>query len=289
MRSRPLLISLVVLAMIAFAANSLLCRAALKATRIDPGSFTLIRLGAGALVLAVIAGFRRAALPAASWLSALPTEGSWLSALALFAYAAGFSFAYVQLPAAVGALILFCAVQVSMIGYGFWAGQRLRPLQVLGLAVALAGLIALLLPGLSAPPLDSAALMVAAGIAWGVYSLRGRRFRDPTQATAGNFLRSVPFGLGLALIMVGQVNLDPLGVVYAMVSGGITSGLGYVLWYAVLPDLAAASAAAVQLSVPVIAALGGILFLGEAMTARLLLCGVGIIGGIALVVGGKQR
>ncbi|HEX9448779.1 MAG TPA: DMT family transporter [Dongiaceae bacterium] len=254
MRSRPLLISLVVLAMIAFAANSLLCRAALKATRIDPGSFTLIRLGAGALVLAVIAGFRRAAL-----------------------------------PAAVGALILFCAVQVSMIGYGFWAGQRLRPLQVLGLAVALAGLIALLLPGLSAPPLDSAALMVAAGIAWGVYSLRGRRFRDPTQATAGNFLRSVPFGLGLALIMVGQVNLDPLGVVYAMVSGGITSGLGYVLWYAVLPDLAAASAAAVQLSVPVIAALGGILFLGEAMTARLLLCGVGIIGGIALVVGGKQR
>jgi drug/metabolite transporter (DMT)-like permease len=280
MHSRLLLWFLVALAMIAFAANSLLCRAALKATAIDPASFTLIRLAAGVLVLALLVRLRPVGLG---------PEGSWLSALALFVYAAAFSLAYVHLPAAVGALILFGAVQVSMIGYGVWAGEQLRPSQLAGLGLAIAGLILLLAPGLAAPPPASAALMVAAGIAWGVYSLRGRRFRHPTQATAGNFLRAVPFGIGLAVVLSRQLNLDPMGVLYALISGGVTSGLGYAIWYAVLPQLRATSAAAIQLSVPVIAALGGVLFLGEVMTIRLLLSSVGIIGGIALVVGNKAR
>jgi drug/metabolite transporter (DMT)-like permease len=280
MPSRLFLCALVAVAMVAFAANSLLCRAALKATAIDPASFTLIRLAAGALVLLLITWLRqRKSVP----------EGSWLSAIALFVYAAAFSLAYVHLPAAVGALVLFGAVQVSMIGYGLWVGEKLRPAQVAGLAFAIAGLVMLLAPGLAAPPPLSAALMVAAGIAWGCYSLRGRRFRDPTEATAGNFLRAVPFGLGLAVIMAGQLNLDPLGILYAVISGAITSGLGYAIWYAALPKLPASSAAVVQLSVPVIAALGGVTFLGEVMTLRLILSSLGIIGGIALVVSNRAR
>lgn len=273
----------VVLAMIAFAANSLLCRAALKTTSIDAGSFTTIRLVAGALALWLIAMMRGGT--SRLW----PSEGSWFSALALFAYAAGFSFAYLRLPAAVGALILFCMVQMTMISYGLWAGERLRPGQVAGLILAVGGLVALLLPGLSAPPLDGAALMAVAGIAWGIYSLRGRRFRDPTSATAGNFLRSVPFTVILSLVLLRHANLDPVGILYAIASGAVTSGIGYAIWYAALPSLSATTAASIQLSVPVITALGGIAFLGEAMSLRLLLSSIAIIGGIALVIAARRR
>lgn len=280
MMSRKSLILLVALAMVAFAANSLLCRAALKTTPIDAGTFTAIRLLSGAVVLAAIARTRDP--------SALKA-GSWWSALALFAYAAGFSLAYVRLPAAAGALILFCAVQITMIGYGFWAGERLRRPQVIGLALAIAGLVALLLPGLSAPPLDGALLMVAAGIAWGIYSLRGRGFRNPTSATAGNFLRAVPFGLALSLILHASFRPDSAGMLYAFASGALTSGIGYAIWYAVLPSLTATTAATIQLSVPVIAALGAVLFLGESITFRLLVCSAAILGGIALVIGARRR
>jgi len=266
--------------MVAFAANSLLCRAALKTTSIDAGTFTTIRLVSGALVLWLIAMLRG---------GGKKVEGSWLSALALFAYAAGFSFAYLRLPAAVGALILFCVVQVTMISYGIWSGERLRAGQIVGLVLAIGGLVALLLPGLSAPPLEGAALMAVAGVAWGIYSLRGRRFRDPTLATAGNFLRAVPFTIILSLLIHSGISLDPAGLLYGIASGAITSGIGYAIWYAVLPSLAATTAATIQLSVPVITALGGIVFLGEAMTLRLLLSSVAIIGGIALVIAAKRR
>jgi len=271
-------LALTALAMTAFAGNSLLCRIALKHTSLDAASFTAIRLLSGALVLWLVA--RR-------WRSAQSGAGSWPSALALFAYAAGFSFAYVSLPAATGALLLFGAVQATMIGYGLYKGERFRRLQLIGLMLAFGGIVGLLLPGLSAPPLAGALLMLGAGVAWGVYSLRGKGAGDPTRVTAGNFLRAVPLALALSLAMLmlkGGTSLDAAGVGYAVASGALTSGLGYALWYAVLPALKATTAATVQLSVPVIAALGGIAFLGEPVTLRLALASAAILGGIALVV-----
>lgn len=271
---------LTALAMLAFAGNSLLCRLALKYTTIDPASFTAIRLISGAMVLWLIARGRGLTLAGA---------GNWPSALALFAYAAGFSFAYVTLPAGSGALLLFGAVQATMLGYGIASGERLRGAQTLGLVLALVGLVGLLLPGLSAPPLQGALLMLVAGIAWGVYSLRGRRAGNPTATTAGNFLRSVPFAAALSLIALPLAKLDPAGIGYALASGALASGVGYAIWYTALPGLLATHAATVQLSVPVIAAIGGILFLGEALTLRLGLCSAAILGGIALVILRKRQ
>jgi len=265
------------LSMAAFAGNSLLCRLALKQTEIDAASFTAIRLVSGALVLWLVVSSRRGNRPGA---------GNWLSALALFAYAACFSFAYVSLPTGIGALLLFGAVQALMIGYGLWSGERMRPPQVAGLALAFGGLAGLLLPGVSAPPLGGSLLMLAAGISWGIYSLRGKGAGDPTQVTAGNFLRAAPLaiGLGLAMLMTKGMSLDATGVGFAIASGGLTSGIGYAVWYSVMPALKATTAATVQLSVPVIAALGGIALLGEPLSLRLVLASLAILGGIALVV-----
>lgn len=261
--------------MIAFAANSLLCRAALRDTGIDPASFTTIRIASGAAVLWVIARMRGGTMTSA---------GSWGSAAALFAYAAAFSFAYIELPAAVGALILFCAVQVTMIGWGLWRGERIGARQAAGLALAIGGLVGLLWPGLSAPPAASAALMLAAGIAWGIYSLRGRRSGDPTIATAGNFVRALPFAAILSLAMLGGAKADTAGVLLAVASGALASGLGYAIWYMALPGLTATKAATIQLSVPVIAAIAAVVLLDEAITLRLVLGSAAILGGIALVV-----
>ena len=266
---------LTLLAMLAFAGNSLLCRAALQAGRIDAASFTTIRVVAGALAPWLIVRLQRGRAAKA---------GSWPSAFALFAYAAAFSFAYLSLTAATGALLLFGAVQATMIGYAFWRGDRLTGWQLLGVACALGGLLALLLPGISAPPLQGAALMLLAGIAWGIYSLRGRSGGDPLRATAGNFLRAVPFATALSIAAIQWLSLDYAGIAYAIASGALTSGAGYAIWYTVLPGLRATHAATVQLSVPVIAAVGGIAFLGEQMTLRLLIAAAAILGGIALVV-----
>jgi drug/metabolite transporter (DMT)-like permease len=270
--------------MIAFAGNSLLARLALRDTDIDAASFTGIRLVAGAFVLCLLAGARRR-----SSARAFADKGSWLSAAALFVYAAGFSFAYIGLAAGTGALVLFGAVQATMIGWGLWCGERLRPLQWVGFVVAFAGLFGLLLPGVSAPPPGSSLLMLVAGIAWGIYSLRARGAGDPTLVTAGNFARAVPFALVLSGMMFAQMQLDGPGVGYAVASGAITSALGYAIWYMALPALNAATAASVQLSVPVIAAIAGVLFLSEPLTLRLLLAGLAILGGIALVIFEKQR
>lgn len=278
--SNARIVALTSLAMIAFAGNSLLCRVALKDTGIDAASFTAIRLISGALILGLVVRARSGAHAG---------QGNWLSAFALFTYAAGFSFAYLSLPAATGALLLFGAVQATMIGYGIWAGERLLKPQLLGLALALGGLVGLLLPGLSAPPLSGSLLMLLAGVAWGIYSLRGKGRGDPTRVTAGNFLRAVPIAAVLSAVMLKDASVDGAGFWYAVASGALASGLGYAIWYTALPGLKATNAATVQLSVPVIAALGGIVFLGEPISLRLALASAAILGGIALVILRKQR
>ena len=271
----PRILMLTALTMIAFAGNSVLCRIALKETAIDAASFTSVRLLSGALVLALAAQLTK---------SAGAGKGNWLSALALMAYAGFFSFAYLSLSAATGALLLFGAVQATMIGYGIWKGERLQGWHLAGLILALSGLVGLMLPGLTAPPLWGSVLMLLAGVAWGVYSLRGRGAGNPVRVSAGNFLRAVPMALALSGVAWSQFNPDPSGIAYAIASGAIASGIGYAIWYSVLPALKATHAATVQLSVPVIAALGGILFLGEAVSLRLVLASIAILGGIALVI-----
>ncbi len=280
------LILLTLFAMLSFAGNSVLCRLALRQTAIDAASFTTIRLLSGALMLALLVHFRR---PAATVAAGAPggkrgIGGNWPSACALFAYAGGFSFAYLSLPTGTGALLLFGAVQATMILAGLWSGERFSARQAGGLALALAGLVAIMLPGLSAPPLGGALLMLSAGIAWGIYSLRGRGVADPAGATAGNFLRAAPLSLLLSAVLLAQQQLDRLGMLYAVLSGALASGIGYAVWYAALRGLTATRAASVQLSVPVIAALAGVLFLHEPISLRLLLASVAILGGIALVV-----
>lgn len=273
------IVALTALAMLAFAGNSLLCRAALAGGTIDAASFTTVRLVSGAVALWWIVRLRtgvRAGMSAGA--------GHWASALALFVYAAGFSFAYLDLSAATGALLLFGAVQATMIGRGLMRGERLRPRQWIGLCVAIAGLVTLLLPGLSAPSPRAAVLMLAAGVAWGVYSLRGARGGDPLRETAGNFMRAAPFALALSLATLGHWHGSATGLGLAIASGALTSGIGYAIWYTALPALKAAQAATVQLSVPLIAALGAVVLLGEPVTLRLFGAAVAIVGGIALVI-----
>ena len=269
------------MALLAFAGNSLLCRLALRHTAIDPASFTLIRLVAGALCLWFIARWRDGPRRPGQALA-----GNWPSALALFAYAAAFSYAYASLTAGTGALLLFGAVQASMIGWGLFKGEGLRGLQTVGWVVALAGLVGLVLPGWAAPPWQGSVLMVAAGVAWAVYTLRGKGQGDPLQVTAGNFARAVlPAALCSALMWRGAA-VDSAGVACAVASGALASGVGYAVRYTVLPALRVATAATLQLAVPVIAAVGGIVWLGEALSLRLLLAAPAILGGIALVVAG---
>jgi drug/metabolite transporter (DMT)-like permease len=274
------IVLLTALAMLAFAGNSLLCRVALRDTAIDAASFTAIRIVSGALMLAILLK-ARSARPMAG--------GSWLAGLMLFSYAAFFSFAYRELSAATGALLLFGAVQMTMMGFGLFSGERLGGIKLAGLALAIAGLVTLLLPGLAAPPLVGAAFMVAAGASWGIYSILGKRLGDPTAATGGNFMRAVPFAAALGLAAMNHSSVDLHGALYAVLSGAITSGLGYALWYAALPALTSTSAAIIQLSVPALAALGGTLLLSEPVTTRLLIASAAILGGIAITAAGKPR
>jgi drug/metabolite transporter (DMT)-like permease len=271
----PRTIALIALTMLPLAANSWFCRAALRDTAIDAATFTSIRLASGALMLWVLVKLARNAQRGA---------GSWPSAFALFGYAVLFSFAYLSLTAATGALLLFGAVQATMIGHGLWSGERLDRVQLAGLVLAIAGFIGLLLPGLSAPPLLGALLMIGAGISWGVYSVRGKSAGDPTLVTAGNFMRTVPITAVLSLVTMRGASVDSAGFWYAVASGALTSALGYVLWYTVLPMIKATSAATVQLSVPVIVAIGGVVLLGEPLTLRLVLASAAVLGGIGLVM-----
>lgn len=291
--------TLTIAALIGFAANSLLCRAAIGAHEIDPATFTAIRLLSGAIVLAILVRATR---------SGEPARGSWLSALALFAYAGAFSFAYVRLTTATGALLLFTFVQLTMIGAGIARGERPSVVEWIGHASAIAGLFALALPGLAAPDPIGAVLMATAGVAWGVYSLRGRGGKNPLAITADNFARTVPMALvlvAIALVVMGRHStalvragdaqvahglvVSGRGVVLAVASGAIASGVGYSVWYAALPHLPATRAAVVQLSVPAIAAVAGVTFLGEVMTVRFAMCAAAILGGVAITILGRRR
>jgi len=271
---------LTLVALVAFASNSLLCRQALGRHLIDPAAFTGIRIASGALVLALLAWIehnRRRGVTATG-------RSGWRSGLLLFAYAIAFSFAYMTLTAATGALILFAAVQVTIILGALGSGERLRWTEWCGLAVAMAGLVCLTLPGLSAPPAGGCALMLVAGIAWGFYTLRGRGSTAPLSETSRNFLCAVPPALAAAVIMRGHLHVSWPGIAYATASGMVASGLGYVVWYAALRGLTASRAATVQLAVPVIAALGGVAFLSEHVGVRLMVAASLILGGIGLAV-----
>lgn len=271
---------LTALAMLAFAGNSLLCRAALRDSQIDPASFTALRLlsGAGVLWLLLYLGKRHSV-----------TAGSWFGALSLFIYASAFSYAYLHLDAGAGALLLFGAVQVSMITWGLVKGERLHRLQTAGLVLAAGGLMVLLLPGTSTPRFSASLLMVIAGVAWGTYSLLGKGAPAPLAATAGNFVRTVPMAAVLCLVALNRLEWDNAGVTYAVLSGALTSGIGYAIWYAAMPGLAAIQAASVQLSVPLLTALAGSILLGENLTVEVIIAGCAILGGIALVLRYKHQ
>lgn len=270
------------LALIAFALNSILCRLALRGGEADAAGFTAIRLVSGAIVLTAIVLFSKTTPSSLR-------QGSWPSAIFLFAYAMCFSLAYLNLTAGTGALILFGSVQLTMIAVTLAGGERPRPLEWLGLVVAAVGLVYLVLPGIESPPLNSSLLMAVAGAAWAMYTLRGRNSIDPTQETAGNFVRTIPLGLIAVGMFWPNVMLTAYGISLAVVSGAITSGIGYAIWYAALKELRSTRAAVVQLAVPVIAAAIGIAFLDEAADVRLIIAGMFILGGIGLVIFGKER
>lgn len=296
MKTRVFILTL--LAMIAFASNSLLCRAALRDTGIDAATFTFVRIFSGAITLWLILQIRRQSIVDRTASSLVDSSarsspvtrhsslesGDWISALALFVYAAAFSFAYNTLSAGTGALLLFGAVQATMILWGFQKGERLDAIQIAGLIIAIGGLVVLVFPGISAPPLLGSILMLSAGLAWGVYSIRGKGASDAIAATTGNFLRGVPFAALVSVLAMRQMQLDALGIAYAAISGAITSGLGYVIWYTVLPQIKATSAAVVQLSAPVLVATGGILLLSEPISLRYIIASIAVLGGIFLVI-----
>jgi drug/metabolite transporter (DMT)-like permease len=273
---------LTLLALVAFAANSLLCRLALRSGAIDPASFTSIRLVSGAVVLmAGMAGKAGRAGRAGRGVD-------WYSPAMLFLYAAAFSFAYVSLSAGTGALILFGAVQVTMLVSAMRQGERLGTLQWAGLAAAVAGVVYLMLPGLSAPSPVGATLMAAAGVAWGLYSVRGRGAVDPLDQTRRNFLLTIPMVAVLALAWTPSMQVSRTGVLLAVISGAVTSGLGYVIWYRALRGLSGVAASLVQLATPVLAAVGGILFLAEPLSGRLAVSAALVLGGIGVAVVTRQ-
>jgi len=278
----PVTVLCTVLAMLAFAANSVFCRLALGRGAIDAASFTLIRFGSGAVVLLAIHLARRH-----EWRRILSAD--WISVAELCLYAAPFSLAYRELTAGTGALLLFGSVQATMLGSGLRRGERPVPAEWLGLFAALGGLVFLVSPGVSAPPVAGSALMVVAGIAWGLYSLRGRRAGDPLATTAANFFWLVPFAVLFWLARPVPLVVSPIGAISAVLSGALASGVGYAIWYTALPALTATRAATVQLTVPVLAALGGIAFMRETITARLMLSSLLVLGGVGLAIFGRSH
>jgi drug/metabolite transporter (DMT)-like permease len=261
-------------ALLGFAANSLLTRAALGAGLIDPASYTVVRLASGALTLAILLRLSGA--------QRMPSRKALAPSLALFAYAAAFSYAYVRIGAGVGALILFGCVQLTMIGWGLLRGERPQPLEWIGLAIASAGLVVLQAPGVTAPDPIGAGLMAMAGVSWAVYTLIGRGVDDPLGATARNFTMSVPCAVLLGVGALGSLSATVAGAGYAIASGALASGVGYALWYRALPSMTALQAAIAQLVVPVIAAAGAVILLGEALSIRVIAAGTMILVGIGL-------
>jgi drug/metabolite transporter (DMT)-like permease len=275
-------ILLTAFALTAFAFNSILCRLALRGEEADAVGFTAARLVSGAVTLVVISYFFGKN-------NSSVRSGSWASALFLFAYMICFSLAYLGLSAGTGALILFGSVQLTMIAVSIGSGERPRPLEWIGLAVALAGLVYLVLPGLAAPPLISSLLMASAGAAWGLYTLKGKGAGDPLANTTGNFLRSVPMVGIAAVIAFPNLHVSSRGALLAVLSGSLTSGIGYTVWYAALKHHTATRAAVLQLSVPVLTAAIGIVFMAEIASPQLAIAAAMILGGIAVTIAGKRR
>ncbi len=273
---------LTVLALAAFAGNSVLCRLALADGSIDAASFTTVRLVSGAIALLLI-------LHATNRNTRPASYGSWMSAAMLFLYAACFSFAYVSLDTGVGALILFGMVQATMVAGALIAGDRPTVAEWIGWLLAVAGFVYLVSPGLTAPSPGGSALMAIAGIGWGIYSLRGRREPFALAGTTYNFVRSVPLVLVVSVISLQDLHLSTNGIVFAMLSGAITSGVGYAVWYSALQSISSMQAAMVQLSVPILAAAGGVMLLAEPVSLRLIVAGLLILGGIFLAIFGKTR
>jgi len=271
------------LALVCFAANSILARLALRSGHIDPASFTAIRLASGALALGLLLQLNQARAA-----SAARRSNQWTAALLLFLYAAPFSFAYVTLPTGTGALVLFGAVQLTMMGFAVGSGERPRLLEWAGLVIALAGLVYLNLPGLGAPSPVGTGLMAIAGVAWGLYSIRGRRADAPLRQTATSFLLATPMGVALFAARLGQFHSTSAGVACAVASGAIASGGGYAIWYSALPRLSVARAGTIQLAVPVLAALAGVMLLGEQVSLRLVLSAVAILGGVGLAISARR-
>lgn len=270
-----------IFALVCFALNSILCRLALKTDEIDAVSFTTVRLVSGAVILFLIDRFFNKRTTES-------VKGNWSSAFFLFMYAVCFSFAYINLTTATGALILFSTVQFTLIVAALFSGERPHRLEWLGLIAAFGGLVYLLFPGLSAPPFFSSVLMCSAGIAWGGYTLNGRKSVNPIGDTAGNFLRSVPFAVPILPAFLSQTHLSAKGILLAVLSGAVASGIGYSAWYAILKFHTATRAGVLQISVPAIAALGGVIFLSENLSFRLICASCLILGGVALAVFGRK-
>jgi len=268
-------------ALAAFAANSILCRLALGTATIDAASFSTLRLASGACALLLV-------LTLFKENPSLMRRGRWASAILLFLYAVPFSFAYNRLSAGTGALILFGAVQATMILAALRSGERPHHLEWAGLFIAIGGLVCLVFPGLTAPPLTSSLLMAIAGTAWGIYSIRGRGAVSPLADTTHNFVYSLPAAVGVNVVMLREIHISAEGAFLAVLSGALASGMGYVVWYAALKGLTAMRAATVQLAVPVLAAAGGVIFLSEHVSLRLFLSAVVILGGVGLALAGRQ-
>lgn len=277
-------IALTVIAMLAFAANSVLCRLALIESEgvisIDAASFTSIRLLSGAITLAIIILIRTGELQ--------PQKIKLLPVLMLFTYAICFSFSYINIATATGALILFGTVQLTMILYGLIKGERPGLMAGVGILFAFSGLVYLLLPGISAPPIISAFLMVLAGLAWGVYSLAGKGVDNPIVATCWNFIGTIPLVIITFMVFHNNVQLTQKGIVLAILSGSLASGIGYTIWYKALPHLTATRAATVQLTVPIIAAIGGVILLSEPVTTRMIIASCAVLGGVYLSIKSKK-
>jgi drug/metabolite transporter (DMT)-like permease len=265
------------LAMIAFAANSVLCRMALNEEAIDPASFTSIRLISGATILLLLVYASKSKNKSSS-------KGSWVSGGILFIYAVTFSFAYVSLDTGTGALIAFATVQITMITSALFQGNKMNSSEWVGLILAFGGFVYLVFPGVTAPSLSGLLLMILSGMAWGIYSLRGKSSLHPLNDTAFNFLRAIPFVIILLLLSIDKIQATPHGITLAIISGALTSGIGYTIWYMALKGLSAIHASIVQLIVPVIAATGGVLFLSEIISIRLLIASILILGGISIAI-----
>lgn len=279
--SRTMTVSTTLVALIAFAANSVLCRMALLDGNIDAASFTVVRIVSGAVTLAVLVALRNPSL--------LLVRPNWAAGSALFAYMVLFCLAYIALGAGTGALVLFGFVQLTMMSVAVLQKEPFPPMAWLGLAVSVAGVIYLVRPGTEAPDAVASLQMAGAGVAWGAYSVIGRGSKNPLQDTASNFLLCVPFALILMLLFWQDQVLTNKGLWLAIASGALASGCGYAIWFRTLPQLTTAQASILQLSVPVIASLGGVMFLAETITSRLIIASVLVLGGIALVLRGRMR